>query len=134
MVDEPARKMPFRYCAVLKKNTKHTTKVRIKDEAIIAAVELEPALYKRYLCPTRPLTWWTELPQTEGCDKPMPIELDEVERRIMQLGDWTRLGKNGRRTCQSGRAEQGNCRVGDQRTALRAKWQSEKELIEGVQK
>jgi ATP-dependent Clp protease ATP-binding subunit ClpB len=64
----------------------------------------------------------------------MPIELDELERKIMQLEIEREAMKREEEDAKVELLNKELADLNDKRIALKAKWQSEKEAIEGVQK
>lgn len=135
MVDEPGAEDAISILRGIKEKYETHHKVRIKDEAIIAAVELSQRYINDRFLPDKAIDLMDEAASKLRMQiNSMPIELDEVERRIMQLEIEREAIK---REGEHAKVEELNKEIAelqDQRTALRAKWQSEKELIEGVQK
>jgi ATP-dependent Clp protease ATP-binding subunit ClpB len=109
--------------------------VRIKDEAIIAAVEQSQRYINDRFLPDKAIDLMDEAASKLRMQiNSMPIELDEAERKIMQLEIEREAIK---REGDDAKIEALNKEIAnwqEKRTILRARWQSEKEVIEGVQK
>ncbi|MBL7917790.1 MAG: AAA family ATPase, partial [Bacteroidia bacterium] len=135
MVDEPSGEDAISILRGIKEKYETHHKVRIKDEAIIAAVELSQRYINDRFLPDKAIDLMDEAASKLRMQiNSMPIELDEVERKIMQLEIEREAMK---RENEDKKVEALNKEIAeyqDKRSALRAKWQSEKEVIEGVQK
>lgn len=135
MVDEPSSEDAISILRGIKEKYETHHKVRIKDEAIIAAVELSQRYISDRFLPDKAIDLMDEAASKLRMQiNSMPIELDEIERKIMQLEIEREAMK---RENESKKVEILNKEIAeyqDKRTALRAKWQSEKEVIESVQK
>jgi ATP-dependent Clp protease ATP-binding subunit ClpB len=135
MVDEPSGEDAISILRGIKEKYETHHHVRIKDEAIIAAVELSQRYINDRFLPDKAIDLMDEAASKLRMQiNSMPIELDEVERKIMQLEIEREAIK---RENDERRVEELNREIAeyqDKRTALRARWQSEKEMIEGVQK
>ncbi|MGZ3900161.1 MAG: ATP-dependent chaperone ClpB [Bacteroidia bacterium] len=135
MVDEPSAEDAISILRGIKEKYETHHKVRIKDEAIIAAVELSQRYINDRFLPDKAIDLMDEAASKLRMQiNSMPIELDAIERKIMQLEIEREAMK---RENEQGKVESLNkelAELQDNRTSLRAKWQSEKEVIEGVQK
>ncbi|MCA6437037.1 MAG: ATP-dependent chaperone ClpB [Bacteroidetes bacterium] len=135
MVDEPEADDAISILRGIKEKYETHHKVRIKDEAIIAAVELSQRYINDRFLPDKAIDLMDEAASKLRMQiNSMPIELDEVERKIMQLEIEREAMK---RENESGKVESLNKEIAnlqDTSKSLKAKWQSEKEVIEGVQK
>jgi ATP-dependent Clp protease ATP-binding subunit ClpB len=108
--------------------------VRIKDEAIIAAVELSHRYITDRFLPDKAIDLIDESAAKLRLEmNSMPEELDELERRIRQLEIEREAIKreNDESKLKELNTEIANLSV--QRDTLKAKWQQEKELVEKVQ-
>src|ERR1700754_2903554 len=86
LVDEPDTQDAISILRGLKERYEAHHKVRIKDEAIIAAVELSQRYLNDRFLPDKAIDLMDEAASKLRMQiNSMPIELDEVERRIMQL-------------------------------------------------
>lgn len=135
MIDEPSGDDAISILRGIKEKYEAHHKVRIKDEAIIAAVELSQRyITDRYL-PDKAIDLIDEAASKLRMEmNSMPVELDEVERKIRQLeiereaikreNDKEKLDELGKEIAE----------LSDKRKNLKAKWQSEKEIVDGIQK
>lgn len=135
MVDEPSTEDAISILRGIKEKYEAHHKVRIKDEAIIAAVEQSQRYINDRFLPDKAIDLMDEAASKLRMQiNSMPIELDEAERKIMQLEIEREAIK---RDNDTNRIEALNKEIAnwqEKRTMLRARWQSEKEVIEGVQK
>ena len=135
MVDEPSTEDAISILRGIKEKYETHHKVRIKDEAIIAAVEQSQRYINDRFLPDKAIDLMDEAASKLRMQiNSMPIELDEVERKIMQLEIEREAIK---RDSDEQKIETLNKEISnwqEKRTGLRARWQSEKEVIEGVQK
>jgi ATP-dependent Clp protease ATP-binding subunit ClpB len=135
MVDEPSEEDAISILRGIKEKYETHHGIRIKDEAIIAAVELSTRYINDRFLPDKAIDLMDEAASKLRMQiNSMPIELDEVERKIMQLEIEREAIK---RENDDEKVEELNREIAeyqDRRTDLRAKWQGEKETIEGVQK
>jgi ATP-dependent Clp protease ATP-binding subunit ClpB len=135
MVNEPEADDAISILRGIKEKYETHHKVRIKDEAIIAAVELSQRYINDRFLPDKAIDLMDEAASKLRMQiNSMPIELDEVERKIMQLEIEREAMK---RENESAKVESLNKEIAnlqDTSKSLKAKWQSEKEVIEGVQK
>jgi ATP-dependent Clp protease ATP-binding subunit ClpB len=134
MIDEPNVEDAISILRGLKDRYETHHHVRIKDEAIIAAVELSNRYITDRFLPDKAIDLIDESAARLRLEmNSMPEELDQLERQIRQLeiereaikreGDDDKLRELS--------AEIGNLSV--QRDTLKAKWRQEKELVEKVQ-
>jgi ATP-dependent Clp protease ATP-binding subunit ClpB len=135
MVDEPSTEDAISILRGIKEKYEAHHKVRIKDEAIIAAVEQSQRYINDRFLPDKAIDLMDEAASKLRMQiNSMPIELDEAERKIMQLEIEREAIK---REGDDAKINALNKEIADwqeKRTILRARWQSEKEVIEGVQK
>jgi ATP-dependent Clp protease ATP-binding subunit ClpB len=135
MVDEPDAEDAISILRGIKEKYETHHKVRIKDEAIIAAVELSQRYISDRFLPDKAIDLMDEAASKLRMQiNSMPIELDEIERRIMQLEIEREAMK---REDEDGKVDLLNkelSELNDKHSDLKAKWQGEKELIENVQK
>ena len=135
MVDEPTTEDAISILRGIKEKYETHHKVRIKDEAIIAAVEQSQRYINDRFLPDKAIDLMDEAASKLRMQiNSMPIELDEAERKIMQLEiEREAIKRDGdEQKIETLNKEISNWQ--EKRTALRARWQSEKEVIEGVQK
>lgn len=135
MVDEPDTLDAISILRGLKERYENHHKVRIRDEAIIAAVELSQRYITERFLPDKAIDLIDEAASKLRMEmNSVPEEIDEIERKIMQLEierEAIKREGNESKMIDLG-AEIAN--LNDTRSKLRAKWNSEKEVIEGIQK
>ncbi len=135
MVDEPSEEDAISILRGIKEKYETHHKVRIKDEAIIAAVELSQRYISDRFLPDKAIDLMDEAASKLRMQiNSMPIELDELERKIMQLEIEREAMKRENETAKVDILNKELADLNDKRISLKAKWQSEKEAIEGVQK
>jgi ATP-dependent Clp protease ATP-binding subunit ClpB len=135
MVEEPSEEDAISILRGIKEKYEAHHKVRIKDEAIIAAVELSQRYISDRFLPDKAIDLMDEAASKLRMQiNSMPIELDELERKIMQLEIEREAMKRENEDAKVESLNQELANYNDKRIALKAKWQSEKEAIEGVQK
>jgi ATP-dependent Clp protease ATP-binding subunit ClpB len=135
MVDEPSEEDAISILRGIKEKYEAHHKVRIKDEAIIAAVELSTRYISDRFLPDKAIDLMDEAASKLRMQiNSMPIELDELERKIMQLEIEREAMKREEEDAKVEALNKELADLNDKRIALKAKWQSEKEAIEGVQK
>ena len=135
MVDEPSAEDAISIMRGIKEKYETHHKVRIKDEAIIAAVELSQRYISDRFLPDKAIDLMDEAASKLRMQiNSMPIELDKVEREIMQLEIEREAMKRENEDKKVTELNKEIAELQDKRAALRAKWQGEKEAIEGVQK
>ncbi len=135
MVEEPSAEDAISILRGIKEKYETHHHVRIKDEAIIAAVELSQRYINDRFLPDKAIDLMDEAASKLRMQiNSMPIELDEVERKIMQLEIEREAIKRENAETKVNELNKEIAELQDKRSALRARWQSEKEVIEGVQK
>jgi ATP-dependent Clp protease ATP-binding subunit ClpB len=135
LVDEPDAEDAISILRGIKEKYETHHKVRIKDEAIIAAVELSQRYISDRFLPDKAIDLMDEAASKLRMQiNSMPIELDEVERKIMQLEIEREAMKREGETKKVEDLNKEIAEYQDKRSALRAKWQGEKEMIESVQR
>ncbi len=134
MIDEPSVEDAISILRGLKDRYETHHHVRIKDEAIIAAVELSHRYITDRFLPDKAIDLIDESAAKLRLEmNSMPEELDELERRIRQLEIEREAIKreNDEVKLKELNTEISNLAV--QRDTLKAKWQQEKDLVEKVQ-
>jgi ATP-dependent Clp protease ATP-binding subunit ClpB len=135
MVDEPTTEDAISILRGIKEKYEAHHKVRIKDEAIISAVELSQRYINDRFLPDKAIDLMDEAASKLRMQmNSMPIELDVLERKIRQLEIEREAIKreNDKRKLEDLNKE--IAELIDERTDLRAKWQGEKQVVEGIQK
>ncbi len=135
MVDEPSAEDAISILRGIKEKYEAHHKVRIKDEAIIAAVELSQRYINDRFLPDKAIDLMDEAASKLRMQiNSMPIELDEIERKIMQLEIEREAMKRENEDQKVLALNKELANLQENRDGLKAKWQGEKEVIEGVQK
>ena len=134
-VDEPEAEDAISILRGIKEKYELHHQVRIKDEAIIAAVELSQRYINDRFLPDKAIDLMDEAASKLRMQiNSMPIELDEVERNIMQLEIEREAIKRENEMEKVNLLSKEIAELQDQRNILRLRWQSEKESIQQVQK
>ena len=134
MIDEPSVEDAVSILRGLKDRYETYHHVRIKDEAIIAAVELSNRYITDRFLPDKAIDLIDESAAKLRLEmNSMPEELDELERKIRQLEIEREAIKreNDETKLKELSTEISNLAV--QRDTFKAKWQQEKEIVEKVQ-
>jgi ATP-dependent Clp protease ATP-binding subunit ClpB len=134
MVDEPSEEDAISILRGLKERYETHHHVRIKDEAIIAAVELSSRYISDRFLPDKAIDLIDESAAKLKLEmNSMPEELDELERRIRQLEIEREAIKreNDEEKVKSLSTEIANLSV--ERDTFKAKWNEEKEEAEKIQ-
>jgi ATP-dependent Clp protease ATP-binding subunit ClpB len=135
LVDEPTADVAISILRGIKEKYETHHKVRIKDEAIIAAVELSQRYINERFLPDKAIDLMDEAASKLRMEiNSMPVELDELERKIRQLEIEKEAIKRENDTKKLEVLSKEIAELSDQRNSLKAKWQSEKEVVEGIQK
>jgi len=134
MINEPSEEDAISILRGLKDRYEMHHHVRIKDDAIIAAVELSNRYITDRFLPDKAIDLIDESAAKLRLElNSMPEELDQLERLIRQLEIEREAirRENDEEKLRQLSAEIGNMSV--QRDTLKAKWKQEKELVEKVQ-
>jgi len=135
MVDEPNAEDAISILRGIKEKYETHHKVRIKDEAIISAVELSQRYINDRFLPDKAIDLMDEAASKLRMQiNSMPIELDEVERKIRQLEIEREAIKRENDQKKLKELHKEIAELSDLRSDLRAKWQGEKVVVEGIQK
>lgn len=134
LIDEPGVEDAISILRGLKERYENHHHVLIKDEAIIAAVELSHRYITDRFLPDKAIDLIDESAAKLRLEmNSMPEELDELERRIRQLEIEREAIK--RENDEDKLKELGTeiARLSDERNTFKSKWQQEKELVDKVQ-
>ena len=134
LIDEPSREDAISILRGIKEKYENYHKVMIKDEAIIAAVELSQRYITERQLPDKAIDLIDEAASKMRMEiNSKPEELDEVERKIMQLeierqaikreNDKKKLAKLGAELAE----------LNEIKNRVSAKWQNEKSRLDGIQ-
>jgi ATP-dependent Clp protease ATP-binding subunit ClpB len=134
MVDEPDTLDSISILRGLKERYETHHQVRIKDEAIIAAVELSQRYISDRFLPDKAIDLIDEAASKLRIEiNSVPEELDDIERRIRQLEIEREAIKRENDTIKLNELNQEIANLNDERNSMKAKWQAEKEVVEGIQ-
>ena len=134
IVDEPDTESAISILRGIKDKYEAHHKVRIKDEAIIAAVELSQRYISNRFLPDKAIDLMDESAAKLRMEiNSKPEELDILDRKIMQLEIEIEAIKreNDVKKLKVLRKEVANLK--EERDVISAKWISEKELVDAVQ-
>ena len=126
LVDEPDTLSAISILRGLKERYESHHSVRIKDEAIIAAVELSHRYVSNRFLPDKAIDLVDEAASKLRLEmNSVPEDIDEIEREaIKREGDKVKLDELGKEIAN----------LNEERTRLRAKWQNEKNIIDSIQR
>lgn len=134
MVDEPDELSTISILRGLKERYENHHKVRIKDDAIIAAVQLSERYITDRFLPDKAIDLMDEAAAKLRLEvDSVPEALDEISRRIKQLEIEREAIKreNDKNKLKSLNEEIANLK--EEETKFKAKWESEKELVNKIQ-
>ena len=133
-VDEPDTESAISILRGIKEKYETHHKVRIKDEAIIAAVELSQRYITNRFLPDKAIDLMDEAASKLRMEiNSKPEELDVLDRRIMQLEIEIEAIKREKDEAKlkTLRAELAN--IKEDRNELHARWQNEKGVVDNIQ-
>lgn len=134
MVDEPAAIDAISILRGLKERYETHHQVRIKDEAIIAAVELSQRYITDRFLPDKAIDLIDEAASKLRLEiNSVPEELDELERRIRQLEIEREAIKREKDETKLSQLGSEIANLESERNQVKAKWQAEKAVVEGIQ-
>ena len=134
MVDEPDELSTISILRGLKERYENHHKVRIKDDAIIAAVQLSERYITDRFLPDKAIDLMDEAAAKLRLEvDSVPEALDEISRRIKQLEIEREAIKreNDKDKLKTLNEEIANLK--EEETKFKAKWESEKELVNKIQ-
>jgi len=134
-VDEPDTLSAISILRGIKEKYESHHKVQIKDDAIIAAVELSQRYITDRFLPDKAIDLMDEAAAKLRLEiDSVPEELDEIQRRVKQLEIEREAIKreNDQKKLEALHEEISNLK--EEQSRMRAKWQSEKSVIEAIQK
>ncbi|MFM7768635.1 MAG: ATP-dependent Clp protease ATP-binding subunit, partial [Bacteroidota bacterium] len=134
MVEEPDTQDAIAILRGLKDRYETHHKVRIKDEAIIAAVEFSERYISDRFLPDKAIDLVDEAASKLRLEiDSVPEELDEVQRKILQLEIEREAIKREHDEKRLAELSEEITNLSEKRDSIKAQWQSEKELVEQVQ-
>lgn len=133
-VDEPDNLNAISILRGIKEKYENHHKVQIKDDAIIAAVELSQRYISDRFLPDKAIDLMDEAAAKLRLEiDSVPEELDEIERRVKQLEIEREAIKREHDDKKLNTLSKEISELKEERSHLRAKWQSEKSVIESIQ-
>ena len=134
MVDEPDEESAIAILRGLKEKYENHHKVRIKDDAIIAAVQLSQRYISDRFLPDKAIDLVDEAAAKLRIEMDsVPEELDETTRKIAQLEIERAAIKRDGDAQHVAQVEKEIAELKDKEIDYKAKWKSEKELINHIQ-
>ena len=134
MVAEPDTLSTISILRGLKERYENHHKVRIKDEAIIAAVELSNRYITERFLPDKAIDLMDEAAAKLRMERDsVPEELDEISRHLKQLEIEREAIKREKDEPKLQQLNKEIAELKEQETSYKAKWQSEKELVNMIQ-
>ncbi|MAP54071.1 ATP-dependent chaperone ClpB [Altibacter sp.] len=135
MVDEPDIESAISILRGIKEKYETHHKVRIKDDAIIAAVELSQRYITNRFLPDKAIDLMDEAASKMRMEiNSKPEELDVLDRKIMQLEIELEAIKREKDAAKLKSLQADLANLKEERNELNAKWKSEKEVVDNVQK
>jgi ATP-dependent Clp protease ATP-binding subunit ClpB len=134
VVNEPDTESAISILRGIKEKYETHHKVRIKDEAIIAAVELSQRYITNRFLPDKAIDLMDEAAAKIRMEiNSKPEELDVLDRKIMQLEIEIEAIKREKDEVKLKGLRADLANLKEERNELNAKWQSEKEVVDNIQ-
>ncbi len=134
LVDEPDTESAISILRGIKDKYETHHKVRIKDEAIIGAVELSTRYITNRFLPDKAIDLMDEAASKLRMEiNSKPEELDVLDRKVMQLEIEIEAIKRENDTLKLRALNAELANFKEERNEISAKWQSEKSLVDGIQ-
>ena len=135
MVNEPSVEDSISILRGIKDKYELHHGVRIKDDAVIAAVELSSRYISDRFLPDKAIDLMDEAAAKLRLEMDsLPEELDELNRRIMQLEIEREAIRREKDKEKEAVLSKDIAELSEERNSLKAKWESEKEVVHGIQK
>ncbi len=135
MVDEPSVEDSISILRGIKDKYELHHGVRIKDDAVISAVELSSRYISDRFLPDKAIDLMDEAASKLRLEMDsLPEELDELNRRIMQLEIEREAIRREKNKDKETILTKDIAELSEQRNSLKAKWESEKEVVHGIQR
>jgi ATP-dependent Clp protease ATP-binding subunit ClpB len=135
MVDEPTVEDSISILRGIKDKYELHHGVRIKDDAVIASVELSSRYISDRFLPDKAIDLMDEAAAKLRLEMDsLPEELDELNRKITQLEIEREAIRRERDREKESSLSREVAELTEQRNSLRAKWESEKAVVHGIQK
>ena len=134
LIDEPSVPDTISILRGLKERYEVHHRVRIKDEAIIAAAELSHRYISDRFLPDKAIDLIDEAAAKLRLEiDSVPEELDEIERRIRQLEIEREAIKRENDQNKIAQIDKELASLRQQRDQMKARWQNEKQIVEAIQ-
>ena len=134
MVDEPTPEDAISILRGLKERYENHHKVRIQDDALIAAVQLSHRYITDRFLPDKAIDLMDEAAAKLRMERDsQPEELDEITRRLRQLEIEREAIKRENDTAKLEQLNKEIAELGEKEKDLRAKWEGEKEVLSRIQ-
>ena len=134
MVDEPDELSAISILRGLKERYENHHKVRIQDDACIAAVQLSERYISDRFLPDKAIDLMDEAAAKLRMERDsVPEELDEITRRLAQLEIEREAIKREGDTQKIAQLDKDIAELKQQETQFRAKWEGERQLINKIQ-
>jgi ATP-dependent Clp protease ATP-binding subunit ClpB len=135
MVDEPSPEDAISILRGIKDKYELHHGVRIKDDAVISAVELSHRYISDRFLPDKAIDLMDEAASKLRLEMDsLPEELDELNRKIMQLEIEREAIRREKDKDKEAQLSKEIADLNEDRQALKAKWESEKAVVHGIQK
>ncbi len=135
IVDEPSATDTISILRGIKDKYEVHHGVRIKDDAVISAVELSSRYISDRFLPDKAIDLMDEAASKLRIEiDSLPEELDELNRRIMQLEIEREAIRRERDKDKEKELNKEIADFSDRRNELKAKWENEKSVIQGLQR
>lgn len=133
MIEEPDVKDAISILRGLKEKYEAHHKVRIKDEAIISAVELSDRYISDRFLPDKAIDLMDEAAAKLRMEmNSVPEELDEIQRKIMQLEIERAAIKREGDTKKLAELGESLANLNEERNTIKARWETEKNIISNI--
>jgi ATP-dependent Clp protease ATP-binding subunit ClpB len=134
MVDEPDELSAISILRGLKERYENHHKVRIQDDACIAAVKLSERYISDRFLPDKAIDLMDEAAAKLRMERDsVPEDLDEITRKLKQLEIEREAIKRENDTDKIAQLDKDIAELRDQESSFRAKWESEKGLVNKIQ-
>ena len=134
MVDEPDELSAISILRGLKERYENHHKVRIQDDACIAAVQLSERYISERFLPDKAIDLMDEAAAKLRMERDsVPEELDEITRRLAQLEIEREAIKREGDEPKIAQLDRDIAELKEQETQFRAKWESERQLVNKIQ-
>lgn len=134
MVDEPTPEDAVSILRGLKEKYENHHRVRIQDDALIAAVQLSHRYINERFLPDKAIDLMDEAAAKLRMERDsQPEELDEITRRLRQLEIEREAIKRENDTAKLGQLNKELAELREKEKNLRAKWEGEKEVLAKIQ-